>query len=101
MAKKIKRKGTHRQPQSEHLYGERFMLMHYFCRDCEHRVAVWNSRNGVTPFFLGCRCDECEGCGGMMMCIPSQDDYYTETQPDGVKWIFYGPGDEPKIKRVK
>lgn len=35
------------------VHNEAFMLMHYGCR-CGHREVIWNSRNGVTPFALGC-----------------------------------------------
>lgn len=33
---------------------EGFKLMQYQC-DALHREVVWNSRNGVTPFGIGCR----------------------------------------------
>jgi hypothetical protein len=28
--------------------------MWYACRGCGHRERIWNSRDGVTPFGLGC-----------------------------------------------
>lgn len=36
-----------------HSHGEAFMLMTYAC-GCGHRETIWNSRDGVTPFCLGC-----------------------------------------------
>jgi hypothetical protein len=36
-----------------HNHGEAFMLMTYACK-CGHREVIWNSRDGVTPFGLGC-----------------------------------------------
>jgi hypothetical protein len=33
--------------------------MWYACRACGHRERIWNSRDGVTPFGLGC-----PSCGG-------------------------------------
>lgn len=38
---------------SEHKFAEAFMLMTYAC-PCGHREVIWNSRNGVTPFGMGC-----------------------------------------------
>lgn len=34
-------------------HGEAFALMWYACT-CGHRERIWNSRDGVTPFGLGC-----------------------------------------------
>lgn len=36
-----------------HKHGEAFMLMWYGCK-CGHRERIWNSRDGVTPFGIGC-----------------------------------------------
>ncbi len=36
-----------------HKFGEAFMLMWYACK-CGHIERIWNSRDGVTPFCLGC-----------------------------------------------
>src|SRR5438128_138761 len=46
-----------REPQRTkhgHIHGEAFMLMWYECRGCGARERVWNSRDGVTPFGMGC-----------------------------------------------
>ena len=37
-----------------HQAAEAFCLMWYACRDCGHRERIWNSRDGVTPFCMGC-----------------------------------------------
>ena len=38
---------------------EAFCLMTYRCKDCGKTEWLWNSRDGVTPFIIGCRY-----CGG-------------------------------------
>lgn len=42
-----------------HVHVEAFCLMWYACRRCPHRERIWNSRDGVTPFGMGC-----PSCGG-------------------------------------
>jgi hypothetical protein len=42
---------TKEAPRYNH--GEAFCLMWYAC-ECGHRERAWNSRDGVTPFGLGC-----------------------------------------------
>jgi hypothetical protein len=37
----------------KHQHGEAFKLMNYACV-CGHREVIWNSRDGVTPFGMGC-----------------------------------------------
>ena len=37
-----------------HQHGEAFCLMWYRCDTCDHAEQVWNSRDGVTPFAMGC-----------------------------------------------
>lgn len=37
-----------------HVHGEAFCLMWYACKQCGHRERFWNSRDGVTPFAMGC-----------------------------------------------
>lgn len=44
-----------------HDHGEAFMLMTYACK-CGHRETIWNSRDGVTPFCMGC-----PSCGEMSL----------------------------------
>lgn len=36
-------------------HAEAFCLMKYRCK-AGHTEIVWNSRDGVTPFMMGCRC---------------------------------------------
>lgn len=45
-----------------HVHGEAFCLMWYACKNCGHRERIWNSRDGVTPFGMGC-----PSCGGWDM----------------------------------
>jgi len=33
---------------------EAFCIMKYQCEKCEHIEVLWNSRDGVTPFVIGC-----------------------------------------------
>ena len=41
-----------------HRHKEAFCLMNYQCEKCYAVEVVWNSRDGVTPFIIGCqRCD--------------------------------------------
>jgi hypothetical protein len=44
-----------------HHHAEAFCLMWYVCKNqrCGHRERIWNSRDGVTPFGMGC-----PSCGG-------------------------------------
>ena len=45
----------------EHDHGEAYKLMGYRCA-CGHQETIWNSRDGVTPFSLGC-----PSCGQMTL----------------------------------
>lgn len=36
-------------------YAEAFCLMRYRCK-AGHDEQIWNSRDGVTPFMMSCRC---------------------------------------------
>lgn len=38
---------------TEYQHGEAYMLMTYDC-PCGHCEVIWNSRDGVTPFAMGC-----------------------------------------------
>lgn len=38
---------------SEYTHKEAFALMNYACK-CGHREVIWNERDGVTPFTIGC-----------------------------------------------
>lgn len=38
---------------TKYVHAEAFKLMAYACQ-CGHRETIWNSRDGVTPFGLGC-----------------------------------------------
>lgn len=49
-------------------HAEAFCLMWYGCK-CGHRERIWNSRDGVTPFGMGC-----PSCGGSMSHVDWQKD---------------------------
>ncbi|MBK8199192.1 MAG: hypothetical protein IPK75_12585 [Acidobacteria bacterium] len=36
--------------------------MKYRCDECGHQEVIWNSRDGVTPFSMGC-----PSCGGLSL----------------------------------
>jgi len=40
--------------QKKYKHREAFCLMQYQCDTCGHRELAWNSRDGVTPFGIGC-----------------------------------------------
>ena len=50
-------------------HREAFALMWYAC-DCGHRERAWNSRDGVTPFVIGC-----PSCGGDAKHVDWNRDY--------------------------
>lgn len=66
-------------------HGEAFMLMRYTClgeatwdrgsmtrsRSCGHTEVFWNSRDGVTPFMVGC-----PSCGGDLQHLHWAADVY-------------------------
>lgn len=41
---------------SEMNYKTAYCLMIYKCSHCKHMEILWNSRDGVTPFTVDCRC---------------------------------------------
>lgn len=80
-------------------HGEAYMLMTYRCdgmagglaaaagrerRGCGASEVVWNSRDGVTPFMIGCR-----HCGGEAKHVDWQGDVYAPNhQPELGDRIF-------------
>ena len=76
-----------------HTHGEAFMLMRYACQECGKNQMVWNSRDGVTPFMIGCpRTD----CAGMMNHVDWRGDIYApDYVPDnGERFFRDGTPDE-------
>lgn len=55
------------------LHGEAFMLMNYRCEQ-GHRLEIWNSRDGVTPFSM-----TCPKCGESM----THEDWFLDRQVPG------------------
>lgn len=43
------------------LHKEAYCMMEYHCEKCHTSEFLWNSRDGVTPFIIGCK-----KCGGEM-----------------------------------
>lgn len=50
-------------------HAEAFCLMSYKCEKCGETEQLWNSRDGVTPFVIGCK-----SCDGSMVHINWQSD---------------------------
>jgi DNA-directed RNA polymerase subunit RPC12/RpoP len=60
------------------------MKMEYRCQDCSKEEMLWNSRDGVTPFIIGCRF-----CGGEARHIDWKADVrHTNYQPQPGERIF-------------
>ncbi len=54
----------------KHNHAEAFKLMWYAC-GCGHAERIWNSRDGVTPFTIGC-----PSCGDTMQHVAWGKDLY-------------------------
>lgn len=98
----IKRKFKRLQMQKktrdvDHAYGEAFMVMEYECDTCKTVEKIWNSRNGVTPFMIGCR--YCDGISKHKNW--NKDIFNPSYQPQPGERIFYGSHDSPRIKVVE
>lgn len=86
-----------RKQSPDHAYGEAFMLMTYACQDCGYSERIWNSRNGVTPFYLAC-----PKCAGWEKHVNWFDnDYQPEYQPMPGQRIFTGNAETPRVEVVK
>lgn len=75
-----------------HVHGEAFCLMWYECRGCGARERIWNSRDGVTPFGMGCT-----SCGGhdMLHANWATDEYAPQHKlHDGQRFWRDGTPDE-------
>jgi hypothetical protein len=99
MSLKRRMKRQKKQPSVEvveRAYGEAFMLMTYRCGDCTRSERLWNSRNGVAPFYLAC-----PHCTGWMQHVDWHlDEFAPMYQPQPGERIFYGAPDHPKIRVV-
>ena len=45
--------------EQEYKHAEAFNIMNYRCEACGNVEKLWNSRDGVTPFMIGC--PKCNG----------------------------------------
>lgn len=76
-----------------HIFSEAFMLMRYACDACGHNEMIWNSRDGITPFSVGCR-----KCNKLANHIDWEGDIYApDFRPQSGARIFSGPPDNPYI----
>lgn len=100
-----------------HTHGEAFCLMTYSCvgkhvpaapgsknfmdrtEGCGHREIIWNSRDGVTPFGMGC-----PSCGGDLQHVSWSADVYTPNHKpnhgQGI-WRDGTPDDAERIMRKR
>lgn len=62
VAKLLKKESVKKLKKYNHT--EAFCLMMYHCESCGKYETLWNSRDGVTPFIIGCA-----ECGGQMQHI--------------------------------
>lgn len=78
-------------------HAEAFNLMTYTCRDesCGKEEVIWNSRDGVTPMFVGCIF-----CKGSLARHTGRDIYAPDHKPKSGERIFYDQKGEPSIKET-
>jgi len=80
-------------------YPEAFKVMRYGCKKCRNVQLVWNSRNGVSPFSIGC------SCGGSADHIQwERDKLCIEVDVaimEGAKKMFISPSPERYVEFVK
>lgn len=67
-----------------HDHKEAFCLMQYECEKCSKLEIIWNSRDGVTPFVVGCNC-----CDGSMEHVNwGMDEYVPNHYPHKGNRVF-------------
>jgi len=70
--------------EKKYNHVEAYCLMTYSCCKCGFTEILWNSRDGVTPFMIGC-----PKCNGLMKHISFKDDERNETYiPEKGQRIF-------------
>lgn len=76
-------------PETKHRHREAFCLMWYACEQCGARERIWNSRDGVTPFGMGCPHCGADGLRGMKHVDWNLDEYApNHTPPPGQRiWV--------------
>lgn len=88
-----------RLQKDEYNHVEAFALMHYQCKSCQHRIRVWNSRDGVTPFGIACL-----NCGEDMLHIAWAYDVRKVNyipEPGGPVFIDLPDELKPVIARIR
>ena len=75
-------------------HAEAFCLMTYKCEQCRKEEVLWNSRDGVTPFIIGCRY-----CGGEARHIKwNEDKFMPNYRPKKGQRIFIDVTTERKME---
>lgn len=93
-----KRENTLSLQSSNH--REAFCMMTYQCESCKKTVAIWNSRDGVTPFGVNCVFDECKGSMKHIRWI--DDVFFPEYEPKSGDYVFMDmPAEYMKILTVQ
>lgn len=73
-----------------HASPDAFLIQTYTCKN-GHRERIWNSRDGVTPFVVTCR------CGAEARHVSMRDDVYAlEHVPAAGERIFADPTDDDR-----
>jgi len=77
-------------PKGKHIQKETFCLMKYKCEKCLKEELIWNSRDGVTPFAIGCSFCKREGSehGTMQHIDWSGDKYLPDYFPKFGERVF-------------
>jgi hypothetical protein len=66
------------------MQAEAYMIMTYECKECKIKERIWNSRDGVTPFLVGCKV-----CDGIMKHIDwDKDGFDPDYQPKDDDRVF-------------
>ena len=78
--------------KGQYKHVEAYCLMWYACERCGRKERLWNSRDGVTPFSIGC-----PDCGGTMQHVAwDLDDCQPEYTPYEGQRIFGDMTEEKK-----
>lgn len=81
----------------EYKHPEAYCLMLYRCEKCGKLETLWNSRDGVTPFMIGC-----PKCGGWMKHICwNMDRQQRDYKPSVGQRIFIDMTDDMKQETAK
>lgn len=83
--------------KAKHIHREAFCLMQYGCSTCGHQEMAWNSRDGVTPFGIGC-----PSCGQTLNHVNfGRDIYSPDHKPHSGQIVFRDGTIEESIAIIK